>query len=94
MFDLARRDWSDRILEICGLDRRVFPPVVESGSVVGQVTARAADETGLREGTPVVAGGADTQLALLGIGVTEPGRFTIVGGSFWQATAVVDEPLD
>lgn len=82
MFELAHRDWSDRVLEICGLDRSVFPELVEPGTVVGSVTARAAAETGLREGTPVVVGGADTQLALLGIGVTQPGRFTVVGGSF------------
>jgi len=57
------------------------------------VTAGAAEATGLRPGTPVVAGGADTQLGLLGIGVTQPGRFTVVGGSFWQSTVVLDEPL-
>jgi autoinducer 2 (AI-2) kinase len=93
MFDLAAGDWSDRILEICGLDRSVCPPVVDSGDVVGTVTRQAAEETGLREGTPVVAAGADTQLALLGIGVAQPGRFTVVGGSFWQHTVVLDEPL-
>jgi autoinducer 2 (AI-2) kinase len=93
MFELADRDWSDRVLEICGLDRSVFPEVVEPGTVVGAVTAEAASETGLHEGTPVVAGGADTQLGLLGIGVTQPGRFTVVGGSFWQSTVVLDEPL-
>jgi len=93
MFELAERDWSDRVLEICCLDRSVVPPVVDPGTVVGAVTARAAAETGLQAGTPVVAGGADTQLALLGIGVSEPGRFTVVGGSFWQHTVVLDEPL-
>lgn len=93
MFELAQRDWSERILEICGLDRSVCPPVVDPGTVVGTVTAEAAEQTGLRPGTPVVVGGADTQLALLGLGVTEPGRFTIVGGTFWQHTAVLDEPL-
>ena len=93
MFELAERDWSDRVLEICGLDRSVFPPVVDSGTVIGTVTGRAADETGLRAGTPVVTGGADTQLALLGLGVATPGRFTIVGGSFWQHTVVLDQPL-
>jgi autoinducer 2 (AI-2) kinase len=93
MFDLAERDWSDRVLEICGLDRSVFADVVPCGTVVGEVSSRAAGETGLHAGTPVVAGGADTQLALLGIGVTEPGRFTVVGGSFWQHTVVLDEPL-
>ena len=93
MFDLGRRDWSDRILEICGLDRGVFPPVVDPGTVVGSVTPDAAQAIGLRPGTPVVVGGADTQLALLGLGVTDPGRFTIVGGTFWQHTIVLDEPL-
>jgi len=41
----------------------------------------------------VVAGGADTQLGLVGIGVTRPGRITIVGGSFWQTTVTTDRPL-
>jgi autoinducer-2 kinase len=93
LFELADRNWSDRVLELIGLDRDVFPPVVEPGTVVGSVTAAAAEATGLREGTPVVAGGADTQLGLLGIGLAEPGRFTIVGGSFWQSTVLLDEPL-
>lgn len=92
MFDLARRDWSDRIAEICGLDRSVLPPVVDPGTVVGEVTGAAAAATGLRPGTPVVVAGGDTQLALLGLGVTEPGRFTIVGGSFWQHTAISERP--
>jgi autoinducer-2 kinase len=93
MFELAERDWSERVLELVGLDRSVFPPVVECGTVAGEVTAAAAAETGLRAGTPVVTGGADTQLGLLGIGVTQPGRLTVVGGSFWQCTVVLDEPL-
>ena len=93
MFELSDRSWSDAVLEICGLDRSVFPTVAEPGTVVGRVTPNAAAETGLREGTPVVVGGADTQLGLLGIGVTQPGKFTVVGGSFWQSTVVLDEPL-
>jgi autoinducer 2 (AI-2) kinase len=93
LFEIAGRDWSDDVLELIGLDRSVFPPVVEPGTVVGAVAPRAALETGLREGTPVVAGGADTQLGLLGIGVAEQGCFTVVGGSFWQATVLLDEPL-
>lgn len=92
MFELSRRDWSDRVLEICRLDRSIFPPVVDPGTVVGAVSEPAAAQTGLRAGTPVVVGGADTQLALLGIGVGERGSFTIVGGTFWQHTVVLDEP--
>jgi autoinducer 2 (AI-2) kinase len=93
MFALARRDWSERVLNICDLYRGVFPAVVDPGTPIGVVTRDAARDTGLPAGTPVVVGGADTQLSLLGIGVTEPGRLTIVAGSFWQCTAVVDQPL-
>ena len=93
MFELARRDWSERILEICGLERAMFPPVVDPGSVIGTVTPSAAADTGLRAGTPVVCGGADTQLALAGLGFGDPGQVTIVGGTFWQHTVVLDNPL-
>src|SRR5579884_3256317 len=92
MFELAERDWSERVLDLCGLDRSIFPSVVEPGTVVGGVSAAAAAQTGLRKGTPVVVSGADTQLGLLGIGVTEPGRFAVVGGSFWQSTVILDAP--
>jgi autoinducer 2 (AI-2) kinase len=93
MFELAERTWSEHVLGICGLETSVFPPVLDPGTIIGGVSAAAAEQTGLREGTPVAVGGADTQLSLLGIGVTQPGRLTIVGGSFWQCTVVLDVPL-
>ncbi len=93
MFELAERDWSERVLGICGLDREKLPAVVDPGTAIGGVAAEASLQSGLRAGTPVVVGGADTQLSLLGIGVTDPGRMTIVGGSFWQCTVVLDQAL-
>jgi autoinducer-2 kinase len=92
MFTLAQRSWSASIAESCGLPARVLPPVVDPGTVVGQVTAVAAGQTGLRAGTPVVAGGADTQLGLLGAG-TRQGEYTVVAGTFWQNTVLLPEPL-
>ena len=92
MFCLADRDWSAEIAAICGLDSSVLPPVTDPGTVIGTVTAAAAAETGLLAGTPVVAGGADTQLGLLGVGA-RPGEYTVVGGTFWQNTILLGEPL-
>jgi len=93
MFDLARRTWSDEIVKMCGLSPDVLPAVYESGTVLGRVHGQAAIDTGLKEGTPVVVGGADTQLSLVGIGQVEAGQFTVVGGTFWQHTVGVDQPL-
>jgi autoinducer-2 kinase len=92
MFSLARRAWSEQIAQICGLSPAVLPPVADPGTAVGEVTTLAAAQTGLRAGTPVVAGGADTQLGLLGAGV-RAGEFTVLAGTFWQNTILVDTPL-
>jgi autoinducer-2 kinase len=93
LFDLSRRTWSPESMELVGLPAAVVPEVVEPGTVIGSVSDRAAEETGLAAGTPVVVGGADTQLGLVGIGVIRPDQVTLLGGSFWQLTVVTDEPL-
>ena len=93
LFDLRSRSWSRDSLALVGISPSLVPEVLEPGSVVGSVTERAADETGLAVGTPVVVGGADTQLGLVGIGVVKPDLMTLVGGSFWQLTIVTDDPL-
>lgn len=91
MFNLSTRSWSPQIAALCGLDKDVFPPVVEPGSRVGVVTERAAEESGLIAGTPVAAGGADTQLGLLATG-TRSGELTVVGGTFWQTALLISQP--
>jgi autoinducer-2 kinase len=92
MFTLAGRAWSPTIPALCGLDPAVLPPVADPGTVVGSVTAAAAELTGLRAGTPVAAGGGDTQLALLGAGAQRD-EYTVVAGTFWQNTVLLDRPL-
>jgi autoinducer 2 (AI-2) kinase len=92
MFTLAGRGWSPAIPALCGLDPAVLPPVADPGTVVGEVSAAAAGLTGLRAGTPVAAGGGDTQLGLLGAGAQRD-EYTVVAGTFWQNTVLLDRPL-
>ena len=93
MFDLARRDWSDRVLEICGLDRAVFPPVVEPGTVIGAVTRAPPRRPGFGPARRWSSAAPTPSSAFSASASPAPGRFTIVGGSFWQTTMVLDEPL-
>ena len=67
-----------------GLKDDIFPPVAECGEVVSRVNAKGAADTGLREGTTVVAGGGDAQLGCIGVGVVDNGQAAVFGGSFWQ----------
>ena len=93
LFDLRRATWSADLLSRLDLPVEIFPPVREPGTVMGQLTGEAASQTGLVRGTPVVVGGADTQLAVLGSGGVRAGQLTVVGGTFWQTAWLADQPL-
>lgn len=80
-FDLVERDWSDALVECFGLPRRLYPAVAACTEVVGGLTEEAADDLGLRPGTPVVAGGEDTSSAGLAIGVVQPGQVLVSLGT-------------
>ncbi len=84
LIDLNSRTWSDTLIARAGLERTLFPRIVEPGAIVGQVSRSAAEETGLAAGTPFVAGGGDVQLGAVGLGVVEMGQAAILGGTFWQ----------
>ncbi len=93
LFELSKRTWSEDIIDWLHLPREIFPEVMESGTVLGEVTPTAGNETGFASGTPVVVGGADTQLGLIGVGAVDPNRSTAIGGTFWQQTIVTGKPV-
>jgi len=72
-WDIAGKCWSKEILCALDWDARAFPAAKKPGSALGTVTAQAAAQTGLREGTPVIAAGGDGQCAGLGVGIIRPG---------------------
>jgi autoinducer 2 (AI-2) kinase len=84
MFDLKKRTWDASVAQKIGLKDDIFPPVVESGSVVGPIHSKGALYSGLAEGTPVVAGGGDAQMGSIGVGVVDANQGAVFGGSFWQ----------
>jgi len=73
MFDINRRQWSSEILSQAGLDEGLLSDAVPSGTVIGEVSARSAAETGLPCGTLVVTGGHDQPCGALGVGILGQG---------------------
>jgi len=98
IFSLENRSWQNTMAQKLGLKDDIFPPILESSSVMGTVTALASQETGLSEQTKVVMGGGDVQLGALGLGVYKEGQVAILGGSFWQQVVNIKKtqkpPLD
>ena len=71
LFDVARRRWSDEVLDTLELPREWLPRALESPEVSG----RTAD------GVPVAAGAGDQAAAALGVGVDRPGPVSVVLGT-------------
>ena len=71
MTDLATGEFSEKILGALGLDKSLFPPMVDAGKIIGRVTEKAATEifgVPALAGVPVVSAGHDTQFAVFGSG--------------------------
>lgn len=93
LFDLAARDWSPEMLDALRIDPRWMPPTHEGPDVTGYVTAEAAAATGLRAGTPVVAGGGDQSANAVGVGAVRPGTVALSLGTSGVVFAPTEAPL-
>ena len=93
LFDLAARDWSPEVLAALHIDAGWLPPTFEGPEITGAVSASAAAATGLREGTPVVAGGGDQAANAVGTGAVDAGVVTLSLGTSGVTFAATREPL-
>src|ERR1043166_1832239 len=59
LLNVAARRWSDEMLAATAIAASLLPRVFESQEITGTVSTKAAEETGLRAGTPVIAGAGD-----------------------------------
>lgn len=92
MFDVKNRRWSDEILEAFEIEKNLLPKVYESIEITGKISAEGARETGLREGTLIVAGAGDNAAGAIGMGITRVGTVSATIGTSGVIFAVTDEP--
>ena len=70
-FDINRKKWSSELLKAAGIEEDMFCEAVETGTAVGKLSKKMAEELGLTENVELVAGGQDQTCAALGAGLTE-----------------------
>jgi xylulokinase len=71
LFDVARRSWSQDMLDALELDQAWLPRALESPNISGETVA----------GIPVAAGAGDQAAAAVGVGVDRPGPISVVLGT-------------
>jgi len=92
MLDVAHRRWSREMLDAAEIDERLLPALFESPDVCGAISAEGAAATGLKAGTPVVAGAGDQAAGATGMGIVAPGAVSATIGTSGVVFAATDRP--
>ena len=96
LISVPGRAYDAELMELYGLGdaMAMLPELLESADIAGHVTPEVAALTGLKAGTPVVAGLFDVVASALGSGVAETGQASIIAGSWSINQVVLDSPID
>lgn len=92
LYDMAGRCWSQELCALGGLRPEILPPLVEPTTVVGKVAAGAARQTGLPEGTPVIAGCSDSAVEGYAAGAIRPGQMILKMATAGNVNVMTAEP--
>ena len=79
--DLNKSEWPVEIFDALEIPNSILPKVARPGEQLGTICAKAADETGIPKGTPVIAGMTDGCAAQIGAGALRPGSWNSVLGT-------------
>lgn len=92
LYDVTTQDWTDDLApDIVALNK--LPRLMWSTEIAGHITAEAAAETGLTEGTPVTCGTIDAAAEAVSVGVQHPGEMMMMYGSTIFIIQVTGSPL-
>ena len=89
-FDMHTGTWDQAMCEALGIPAHILPDIHPCHEVIGTVTKAAAAQSGLAEGTPVVAGGLDAACGTLGAGVIHAGETQEQGGQAGGMSICID----
>ena len=92
LLDVTHRRWSSEVLSKTGIKEQMLPALFESPQVCGKVSAGGAEATGLRAGTPVVAGAGDQAAGAVGMGIARAGAVSATIGTSGVVFASTDRP--
>jgi xylulokinase len=98
VYDLQAWKYRAEFIEASGISHDLWPEIVPSTHVLGDISPEIAEQMGLGTGVKVVCGGVDNSCMALGAGNTRDGRvYTSLGSAAWIAVSstlpVLDEKL-
>jgi xylulokinase len=92
MLDVAHRRWSEEMMSAAGLPMTCLPKLYESPEICARISEVGAAHSGLKSGTPVVAGAGDQAGGAVGMGIVRAGAVSATIGTSGVVFAATDKP--
>ena len=92
LFDPIKEEWIESFYRDLGLSLSQLPRVHKPSEIIARVSKRGSEDTGLLEGTPVIAGTTDTAAEVFGAGCIRPGSTVIKLASVGRIAVVTERP--
>ena len=93
LYGVEARDWDAELLDAFAVDANTLPRLADEAAIAGKITARGAELTGLRPGTPVAVGTGDDFSNPLGCGVCRPGVVAVSLGTAETVAALSERAI-
>ncbi|MDD3153458.1 MAG: FGGY family carbohydrate kinase [Victivallaceae bacterium] len=91
-YDMHNKTWAEDLAALAGLRAAMLPELIAPTDRCGNVTAQAAQATGIPEGTPVICGTSDSAAEDYGAGAVEPGDCIIKLATAGNVNVMTDAP--
>ena len=92
-YDMGKKEWSKELSGLCGIPFNSLPQLRNPRDIAGKISRKAAVETGLPEGIPVVCGCSDSAIEDYAAGAIEAGHCVIKLASAGNVNIMTDGPV-
>ena len=92
LFDCENMKWDEKLCALAGIGTEMLPPIVDPCDIIGKVTQKAAEETGLAVGTPVICGSTDTVMEVFASGAVNEGDVTVKLATAGRICVITKKP--
>ena len=79
--DLEKSEWSNELCKELDVDISKLPKILRSSEIIGEVTKKSSEDTGIPVGVPISAGCGDQSAGFIGAGIFDHGQLIDVSGT-------------
>lgn len=92
LFNCNTFNWDSDLCVLAGVTADMLPPIVKPTDIIGSVTQKAAQSTGLKAGTPVICGTTDTCMEVFASGAVNKQDVTVKLATAGRICVITDKP--